>query len=342
MDYAILWGVLIGAALFIYMALDGFDLGIGIVFPLGLTSKNRENMMNSIAPIWDTNETWLVLAAGGLYGVFPKAYVFIFNALYIPLIAMLICLIFRGVSFEFRFKSPERFKFVWSAAFFAGSLGASICQGIILGQLIQGFQMIDGQFNQDYWGWINSFNACFSGLIALFYAFMGSNFLIYRLKEDEKLRFVSVSKWLLCVLVVYFACLSMFFGHTASSAKPFPASEHLVQRFQMYYSLYIGIGAAIGLLVVKLYRSLSAKKVSDSKPFIYGAMLLAVVFMGVAFLGWPYIVPGALTIWEASSLPETQKLMFIGAAVFLPLILGYSAYNFYIFRGKVADQKFYH
>lgn len=342
MDYAVLWGILIGAALFIYMALDGFDLGIGIVFPLGASSHTRENMMNSIVPIWDTNETWLVLAAGGLYGVFPKAYVFIFSALYIPLIAMLICLIFRGVSFEFRFKSPERFKFIWSAAFFVGSLGASMCQGIILGQLIQGFQTIDGQFNQDYWAWFNGFNFWIGGLIALFYAFMGANFLIYRLKEDEKLRFVSVSRCVLSGFVLYFVSLCGFFGYDASSSGLFPASKHITERFYMYHSLYIGLGAVIGLLIIKLYRSLYAEDLSDFKPFILGALLLAFVFFGVAFLGWPYIVPGALTIWEASSLPETQKLMFIGASIFLPLILGYSAYNFYIFRGKVADQKFYH
>ncbi len=341
MDYAVLWGILISAALFIYMTLDGFDLGIGIVFPFGLTSQTRENMMNSIAPIWDTNETWLVLAAGGLYGVFPKAYVFIFSALYVPLIAMLICLIFRGVSFEFRFKSPERFKFVWSSAFFFGSLGASICQGIILGQLIQGFQTIDGQFNQDYWAWFNGLNFSMGGLIALFYAFMGSNFLIYRLKDDEKLRFIGVSRCFLSAFIVFFALMCVFFGYAAST-ELFPASKHIVRRFHECYSLYIGLGAVIGLFVVKLYRSLCIQDVSDSKPFVLGVLLLACVFFSVAFLGWPYIVPGALTVWEASSLPETQKLMFIGASVFLPLILGYSAYNFYIFRGKVADQKFYH
>ena len=338
MDYAVLWGILIGVALFIYMTLDGFDLGIGILFPFGLTSKNRENMMNSIAPIWDTNETWLVLAAGGMYGVFPKAYVFIFNALYIPLIAMLICLIFRGVSFEFRFKSPERFRFVWSTLFFLGSLGASLCQGMILGQLIQGFQTIDGNFNQDYWGWLNGFNLCVGGFVVLFYAFMGANFLIYRLKNDERQRFISVSKRLLSLVVVCFVLL----GYFVYNIEVLPAGKHLLQRFQTYHSLYTGIGAIITLLVVKLYRTLNRQDVSDSIPFIYGAMLLGVVFFGTTFLGWPYIVSGVHTIWQASSLPETQKLMFVGASVFLPLIFGYSIYNFYIFRGKVADQNFYH
>jgi cytochrome bd ubiquinol oxidase subunit II len=346
MDYAIVWSVLIPVALFIYMALDGFDLGIGLLFPLGSNSQSRENMMNSIAPIWDTNETWLVLAAGGLYGIFPKAYVFIFNALYVPLIAMLICLIFRGVSFEFRFKSPERFKWVWSTFFFLGSLGMSVCQGIIFGQLIQGFQTIEGQFNHDYWAWLNTFNFCVAGLIVLFYAFMGANFLIYRLKDAEKQRFVCASKGLIIVTAVYFIALvgasGYYVVHDASADLSFPSGKHLAQRFHEFYSVYIGLFAIIGLITVKLYRSLSAKEMSDFAPFLYGVALLATVFGGVVFLGWPYIVPGALTIWQASSLPETQKLMFFGALIFLPLILGYSMYNFYIFRGKVADQKFYH
>ncbi|QOL20098.1 cytochrome d ubiquinol oxidase subunit II [Candidatus Bodocaedibacter vickermanii] len=344
MDYAIAWSILIPVALFIYMALDGFDLGIGILFPLGSDSRARENMMNSIAPIWDTNETWLVLAASGLYGIFPKAYVFIFNALYIPLIAMLICLIFRGVSFEFRFKSPERFKWIWSTFFCLGSFGMSVFQGIVFGQLIQGFQTIDSQFNNDYWAWLNIFNVAVAGLVVLFYAFMGANFLIYRLKETERLRFVCVSKWLLGVTVLYFISIVVVFGsgvHSADAAS-FPSGKYLAQRFQAFYSAYIGLFAIIGLIVVKLYRSLAEKAQCDFAPFLYGVALLAAVFGGVVFLGWPYIVPGALTIWQASSLPETQKLMFIGASIFLPLILGYSMYNFYVFRGKVADQKFYH
>jgi cytochrome d ubiquinol oxidase subunit II len=346
MDYAIIWSILIPVALFIYMALDGFDLGVGILYPLGLSSQTRENMMNSIAPIWDTNETWLVLAAGGLYGIFPKAYVFIFNALYTPLIAMLICLIFRGVSFEFRFKSPERFRWIWSTFFFLGSLGMAACQGIILGQLIQGFQTIEGQFNHDYGAWCNSFNFCVAGLVILFYAFMGANFLIYRLKEAEKSRFVWASRWLLVIAVLYFSVLVASVGyyivHDAAAAVSFPSGKYLAQRFQAFYSAYVGLLASAGLLVVKIYRSLSAKEVSDFAPFLYGVALLAAVFGGIVFLGWPYIVPGALTIWQASSLPETQKLMFFGAIIFLPLILGYSMYNFYVFRGKVADQKFYH
>ncbi|MDP3936022.1 MAG: cytochrome d ubiquinol oxidase subunit II [Alphaproteobacteria bacterium] len=346
MDYAIIWSILIPLALFIYMALDGFDLGVGILFPFGSSSQTRENMMNSIAPIWDTNETWLVLAAGGLYGVFPKAYVFIFNALYIPLIAMLICLIFRGVSFEFRFKSPERFRWIWSAFFFLGSLGMSACQGIALGQLIQGFQTVEGQFNNDYWAWLNCFNGCVAVLVILFYAFMGSNFLIYRLKETEKLRFVCISKWLLGITTLFFIAVVAAFGyyivHNAAAPISFPSGKYLAQRFHGFYSLFIGVLAVAGLIIVKIYRSLAAKEVSDFAPFLYGVALLAAVFIGVVFLGWPYIVPGALTIWQASSLPETQKLMFIGALVFLPLILGYSVYNFYVFRGKVADQKFYH
>lgn len=345
MDYPIIWGMLISVALLVYMILDGFDLGVGILFPAGDSSQERENMMNSIAPIWDTNETWLILAAGGLYGVFPKAYVFIFNALYIPLISMLICLIFRGVSFEFRFKSPERFKFIWSFFFFAGSVGMALFQGIILGQLILGFHSVEGHFNGDYWAWFRPYNFLIAGLIVAFYAFMGSNFLIYRFKDEGRARFVRMSKILLCVVVAYVAALVFGFVYMAANQhlfKEIASLSHLTKQFGQFYHHYIVLFAVFGLIAVRLYQSLGKTCCLDALPFIYGSLGFVLIYAGTIFLGWPYIVPGVLTVWEASSLPETQKLMFVGAAFFLPLILGYSLYNFYIFRGKTSDQTFYH
>lgn len=344
MDLPVIWSILIGLALFIYMALDGFDLGIGILFPLSADTHERDHMMDTIAPIWDTNETWIILAAGGLYGVFPKAYVFIFNALYIPLITMLIFLIFRGVSFEFRFKSDYKYKFIWSFMFFIGSLGASLCQGIILGQLICGFHTANGHFDNDYWGWYHGFNFMVSGFIVIFYSFMGSNFLIYRLKDIEKEHFIILSKRLLWITILYGAVIVLILAYLLNLAADFsfPTAPHLKERFLRFYGFYIALFILISLVTIKLYRSLRSMMSFDGLPFVYGVILLFCVFFGVSFLGWPYIVPGVYTIWEASSLPETQKMMLIAAITFLPLILGYSMYNFYIFRGKVADQKFYH
>ncbi len=249
MDYAIAWGILISIALFIYMALDGFDIGIRILFPLSSSTQERDYMMQSIAPIWDTNETWIVLAAGGLYGVFPKAYVFIFNALYIPLIAMLIFLIFRGVSFEFRFKSPQKFKFIWSCMFCLGSLGIAICQGIILGQLIQGFQTINGEFDNNYWAWYQKFNFLTGGLISLFYGFMGANFLIYRLNGAGKARFIRISKWLLGIALVYLAALiagRLYIIDQSATSAIFPAGPHLIERF---YGFEVAIQTAKSFVI---------------------------------------------------------------------------------------------
>jgi len=345
MDFAIIWSILIGVALFIYMALDGFDLGVGILFPFARTTDTRDHMMQSIAPIWDTNETWLILAAGGLYGVFPKAYVFIFNALYIPLMGMLICLIFRGVSFEFRFKAPEKLKLIWSFLFFLGSLGASLFQGIILGQLIRGFHTANGHFDNNYWFWFQDFNFFVGGLVILFYAFMGANFLIYRLENNDKQQFTSISKFLLWGSSAYFAVLlsaTAYVIQKYSALEIFPSGPHLKERLLTFYPFYMGFLVVLALIIIKTHQALSTKTMIDSRPFIYGIVLLAFVFGSTTFLGWPYVVPGVHTIWEASSHPETQKLMFIGASVFLPLILGYSLYNFYIFRGKIANQKLYH
>lgn len=345
MDFAIIWSILIGVALFMYMALDGFDLGIGILFPFARTTTTRDHMMQSIAPIWDTNETWLILAAGGLYGIFPKAYVFIFNALYIPLIGMLICLIFRGVSFEFRFKAPKKLKLIWSFLFFLGSLGASLFQGIILGQLIRGFHTVNSQFDNNYWYWFQDFNFFVGGLVILFYAFMGANFLIYRLENSDKQYFTSISKSLLWVSTIYFSALlgaTVYVIQKYSALEIFPAGLYLKERILKFYPFAMGALSVIALIIIKIHQTLTTKIIVDSRPFIYGIILLAFVFGSLTFLGWPYIVPGVYTIWEASSHPDTQKLMFIGASVFLPLILGYSLYNFYIFRGKITNQKLYH
>lgn len=345
MDYALIWSILVGCALFIYMTLDGFDLGIGILYPFGLSTETRNRMMYAIAPIWDTNETWLVFAAGGLYGVFPKAYVFIFNALYIPLISMLICLIFRGISFEFRMKSSRQFKFIWSTLFCIGSFGSAMFQGIILGQLIRGFPSVNGSFTGDYWNWYNTFNFSVAAVVILFYAFMGANFLIYRLEDAERERFVKLSKYLLWILFAATSALTFMAGHSinlGSLPDTFISGQHLAARFKEYYTLYAVLGLLILLIVVKLHVSLGPRKTCDAKPFLYGVVLQGLVFFGVAFLGWPYIVAGVHTIWDASSQPETQKLILMGAAFFLPLILGYSMYNFYIFRGKITHQKFYH
>ncbi len=341
MDYAIAWSILIALGLFIYMALDGFDLGVGILFPFRKSPQERNDMMNSIAPIWDTNETWIILAAGGLYGTFPKAYVFIFNALYIPLISMLICFIFRGISFEFRFKSSGLMQRFWDYAFFLGSVGSALFQGIILGQLVRGFPMKGGLFNNDYWNWLHEFNFMMGGLIILYYAFMGSNFLIYRLEGTLKQWFVSTSKLLLwsitlsAILLGAYACLS-------ATPEFYTASSHQITRISNYWWLYCILFIGIVALIIKLSSLLSSLRSRDGQPFIYGSALLAFCFFGITFMGWPYIIPGAHTIWEASSLPETQKLMFFGAVIFLPLILGYSFYNFYIFRGKISPQKLYH
>lgn len=345
MDITIIWGLLIAVALAVYMLLDGFDLGVGILYPFAPTTTTRDHMMNSIAPIWDTNETWLVLAGGGLYGVFPKAYVFIFNALYIPLIGMLICLIFRGISFEFRFKASPAFKYIWSFTFFLGSLGAAFFQGVILGQLIYGFTPKDGAFNGDYWAWCNDFTLMFSLLVIGYYILMGATFLIYRLEGAEKKHFMKSAKITLWTITVYAIALLMLvyalYKMGDNSPAVFPALSHLTANLKAHYAWCTGLILIILLVAFRTSHNIQKHK-RDWEPFMHGALLLILVFALLILLGWPYVVPGVYTIWQASSQPETQKLMLIGALIFLPLIFGYSIYNFYIFHGKVSNQNFYH
>lgn len=345
MDLPTIWALLIAVALCIYMVLDGFDLGIGILFPIAPSNETRDHMMNSIAPIWDTNETWLILAGGALYGVFPRAYVFIFSALYIPLMGMLICLIFRGISFEFRFKSSQSFKYIWSTTFFAGSLGAAIFQGIILGQLIYGFSPKNGAFNGDYWSWYNDFTLLFSFLVVAYYAFMGANFLIYRLEEIEKHHFEKIAHLMLWLLTIYgFGLVALVFMLHSTEVAPhtvFPTLTHLSENFKEHYFMVIAITLSLLLVVFRTNFSIYKHK-KDWYPFAHGVIILVLVFSLVLILGWPYVVPGVYTIWQASSQPETQWLMLVGALIFLPLIFIYSMYNFYVFRGKITNQKFYH
>lgn len=345
MDLPTIWALLIAIALCVYMILDGFDLGIGILFPIAPSSETRNHMMNSIAPIWDTNETWLILAGGALYGVFPKAYVFIFSALYIPLMGMLICLIFRGISFEFRFKSSPAHRYLWSITFFLGSLGAAIFQGIILGQLIYGFVPHNGAFNGDHWSWYNDFTLLFSLLVVAYYAFMGANFLIYRLSGIEKNHFERLSHLFLWLMVVYGLGLLILVyvlqKYNANSHQLFPTLHHLANNFKSNYFLVTALMLSLILVIFRTHSTIYTHK-KDWHPFAHGVLILVLVFALAFLLGWPYVVPGVYTIWQASSQPETQWLMLVGALIFLPLIFTYSMYNFYVFRGKIANQKFYH
>jgi cytochrome d ubiquinol oxidase subunit II len=342
MDYALIWSILVGVAVFVYMALDGLDLGVGILFPTARSEEERSHMMNTIAPIWDTNETWLVLAGGGLFGVFPKAYAFIFSSLYVPVIAMLLFLVFRGVSFEFRFKSVHH-KGIWNMAFFLGSVGAAAMQGIILGQLVRGFTVVNGGFDGNFFAWMNSFSYLCAMAVILLYAVMGANFLVYRFSGAEQQYFAKLGRIALMVLLAVGAFIVYrVIGECSSAEVAFASQKHWAERFEAFKWIFIGLGVVALLVSGLLFKALSSKKLCDTGPFFIGIVLLAVLVAFVGFLGWPYIVPGVYTIWEASSLPETQRLMFFAALVFLPIILAYSCYNFYVFRGKVKNQVFYH
>jgi cytochrome bd ubiquinol oxidase subunit II len=290
MDYAFVWSCIFGIALFIYMALDGFDLGVGLLFPFTRSSEERDHLMNSIAPIWDANETWLVLVGGGLYGVFPKAYTFICNALYIPIISMLIFLVFRGVSFEFRFKASQKHRYIWSTTFFLGSLGASIFQGIILAQLISGFITVQGEFNGDYWAWLNPFNIVFANLIAVLYACMGCNFLVYKFKNETQKYFAKIGQHFVTAMSIYALILLCFSIVAIQSTEMFISQHHWIERFTLHPFIFYTIMIAMTACIYAWIKSLNTSS-PEIMPFLWGTLFLAVSIFAFCFLGWPYIVP---------------------------------------------------
>lgn len=340
MDYVLIWSFLIPLALLIYMIFDGFDLGVGILFPFAKNEDQRSLMMGSIAPIWDSNETWLILAGGGLYALFPKAYAFIFPVLYGPLILMLLCLAFRGVAFEFRARSPKSHDTIWNWSFFIGSFGGSFFQGVIAGSLLWGFQADDsGNFIGSLTDWFAPFPLLMGAVVALGYTLLGATFLIYKLEDNS--HFIKITRKLGWILFLGFLINCFIYLYAVIQDYDFPFIQFPMKAHILEFTQDAVIPVTFGLLLVfVLFVQLliSVRKNSlthDIRPFLFLSGLMAILFIIGTSMVWPYAVPGVYDIWEAASSEKTLKFVLVGALIFLPLILVYSAYNFWVFRGKI-------
>ena len=324
-DLATLWAFIIAFAVFVYVVMDGFDLGLGILFPLFPAKADRDVIMNSVAPVWDGNETWLVLGGGGMMAAFPLAYAVLMPALYTPMIAMLIGLIFRGVAFEFRWRT-QRERNRWDLAFAGGSWLAALAQGIALGAILQGVHVEGRHYAGGWWDWLTPFSILTGVSLAIGYALLGATWLV--LKTEGALRDKA-----------YHLCWYLLFAMLAAIAIVSIATPFLhIQYAQRWFTwpnviLTAPVPIAVAIITVLLLRALANKQ--DSQPFTLVLSLFALSYAGLGISMYPYIVPQSITIWQAASPENSQFFMLVGVAILIPLILGYTGWAYWVFRGKV-------
>jgi len=332
LDLPLIWAALIAIAVLMYVVMDGFDLGIGILFPFFKEHRDRTAMMNSIAPVWDGNETWLILGGGGLFAVFPLAYSILMTAFYAPLIIMLLALIFRGVAFEFRFRDPRHQSF-WDLGFTGGSIVATVAQGIVLGAFVQGIEVDGRSYAGGWFGWLTPFSL-FTGLALLCgYALLGATWLVLKTEGALHARANRLAQRLAIGMIVAIVAVSIW-----------TPQFNLVIAARWFAWPNIAYLAPVPILVAAtawaLLRSLSLKR--DVQPFLLSLVLFVLSFVGLTISLFPYIVPPTVTIWDAAGPPESLGFLLVGAVVLLPIILGYTAYAYWVFRGKVNADDGYH
>jgi cytochrome bd ubiquinol oxidase subunit II len=328
----LVWAALLGLAVVMYVLLDGFDLGIGVLFLSGTSEAERDEMMNSIAPYWDGNETWLILGGAGLLVAFPAAYGIIMPALYLPLITMLLALVFRGVAFEFRFVSKPHHGW-WDRSFAIGSTVATFCQGLVLGGFLQDIKVSGKQFAGGSFEWLTPFSIlCGLGLIAG-YALLGAAWIMMKTGGELAERARRQARLALIVTLGFIAAVSLW--------TPL-AFERIAERWfawtRIIYLWPVPLLTATFALLVWL----GIKKGSGLQTFVSSMALFLLCFVGLAISTFPYLVPPSLTIWDVAAVPQSQIFSLIGALVMLPVILGYTAFVYWTFRGKVTDGGSYH
>jgi cytochrome d ubiquinol oxidase subunit II len=331
MDLTVIWAFLIAFAVAAYVVMDGFDLGIGILFPLFPVGRDRDRAMNAIAPVWDGNETWLVLGGGGLLAAFPLAYAIVLPALYAPLIAMLLGLVFRGVAFEFRWRDAGHRK-AWDAGFFAGSLVATFAQGVTLGALIQGITVTGRHYGGGWWEWLSPFSLVTGASLVAGYALLGAAWLIWKTTGDLQAQARRLARRLLPALLGAIGLVSL--------ATPFVEPQYFERWFD---SPGLFVSLPMPLLVagtaVLAWRSLGGER--DWAPFAWSLILFGLTLAGLAISIWPDVIPGRVTIWQAAAPASSQLFMLVGALVLIPLILAYTAWSYWVFRGKVEKEGYH-
>jgi cytochrome d ubiquinol oxidase subunit II len=325
-----IWAALIGVAVVMYVLLDGFDLGCGILFPTTRSEAERNQITRSIAPFWDGNETWLVLGGGGLWVAFPAAYAVLMPAAYLPVIVMLLSLVFRGVAFEFR--TVSRSKSLWNFAFIGGSTIAAFAQGIILGGLIQGIDIRNGAFAGGPFDWATPFSLLCGLALVAGYALLGATWLIWKTEGAIAERARRQAKYLLLAVLVFMAIVSLW--------TPL-AEERIAARWFSLPNFYYlwPVPAVAALAAFAVWRAL--EKGGETVPFLGSVALFLLGYLGLVISNFPYLVPPSLTVWDAAAAAPSQIFMLIGTVFLLPIILGYVIFIYWLFRGKVREGESY-
>ncbi|MDP3658622.1 cytochrome d ubiquinol oxidase subunit II [Phenylobacterium sp.] len=330
-DLPTAWAFVIAFAVFAYVVMDGFDLGIGVLFPIFKPGNERDTAMNSVAPVWDGNETWLVLGGGGLMAAFPLAYAVVMPAVYAPLIAMLLALIFRGVAFEFRWRDPAHRAF-WDVAFTGGSVLAAFAQGVVLGALLQGIKVEGRGYAGGWWDWLTPFSLLAGVSVVIGYALLGACWLI--MKAEGSLQ-DHAWRWAGRLGIATLSCVGL-----VSAATPF--LEHVYfERWFAFPRVLFTAQVPVLVAVVGVLFFLALKKRRERAPFLLALTLFGLCFAGLGVSIFPHIVPGALTIHQAAAPSASQAFTLVGAAVMIPIIIAYTAYSYWVFRGKSGTEGYH-
>jgi cytochrome bd ubiquinol oxidase subunit II len=324
----LIWAALLAVAVAMYVIADGFDLGVGILFKSARDENWRDRMMFSVAPIWDGNETWLILGGGGLFAVFHVAYAILMPALYVPITLMLIALIFRGVAFEFRFKS-DRSKFLWDNAFHYGSLVATFAQGMVLGAFVQGFANDGRQFTGGTWDFLSPFTVL-TGISLIFgYGLLGATWCVMKTTGELEIWARRMALRFLVATIVAMALVSIW--------VPFLGRQIEARWFSWpNIALLAPIPILTAFLAYRLFRDLESGR--HARPFFLAIGLFLLGYLGLGISLFPYNVPPALTIWDTANTVHSQLFALVGFAIVLPITFAYTAYAYYVFRGKVAEE----
>lgn len=326
-----IFAALLGFIVIMYVILDGFDLGIGILFPFTQSERQRDLMMNSVAPVWDGNETWLVFGAAMLYGAFPIAYGLLMPTLYMPIMLMLIALIFRGVSFEFRFKAVIS-KSVWNWAFAISSAAAAFLQGVILGVFVQGFPVNEEKLTMNYEDWLTPFSLITGLALICGYALLGATWMVIKSEGRLQQKMVHFAKGFLTLTTIFLVFVSIW------------TPLHSPIIFQRWYSfpdiLYLAPLPIITMVMIYLtWKNLN--RGSEYKPFFYSIAIFLCAYAGIGVSIYPFIIPHEITIWEAAAPDSTLLFILVGVVIMLPILLGYTAYAYYVFRGKTSHEGYH-
>ena len=326
-----IWAAIIGTAVAMYVILDGFDLGIGILFPFTHSETERDQMTRSIAPFWDGNETWLVLGGAGLFVAFPRAYAVVMPALYLPVIVMLLALVFRGIAFEFRHVS--RSKTGWNAAFAIGSTLAAFAQGVILGGLIQGVAVRDGGYAGGSFDWATPFALLCGLALTSGYALLGATWLAMKTEGPVAERARAQSKLALIAVLVFMAAVSLW--------TPLMEPRIAARWFSLpnFYFLW-PIPVVTALVAFACWRWLEHGR--EVPPFLAAIALFLLGYLGLVISNFPYLVPPSLTVWDTAAAPASQIFKLLGTLLLLPFVLGYVVFIYWLFRGKVREGESYH